>query len=591
MRLDSTTGTMKLIDALRLIRTAPADGNPYRVALVCGFTPLHLQTFLAAYLTRLCPRERVEILPALFGDLPGNLERLDAASCDAVVVPIEWSDLDARLGIRSLGGWKPEHLENILHSAQLQLDRIQGALAKLEGRIPAALSLPTLPLPPVSFHSIAESGRFELQLRNSLVRFALACSEMRNVKIVNEQNLALHSPIESRFDVRSEIASGFPYHSAHAAELGQLFAKLLRGPIPKKGLITDLDDTVWAGILGDAGAHGVKWDTDSGAHTHGLYQQMLESLAGSGVLLAVASKNDPKFVEEAFERSDMLLQRANIFPFEVHWEQKSQSVVRILKAWNVGPDAVVFVDDSPMEIAEVQAAFPEVTCLLFPREKPEELWRLLINLRQLFGKSFLSDEDSLRLESLRSRAAVTDSASRGEASLDAFLQSASASITFEFSRDNSATRAFELVNKTNQFNLNGERYTPASWNTALNRPGAFLLTVTYRDNFGPLGKIAVVLGAVTGKTIRITSWVLSCRAFSRRIEHRTLQHLFERFKSERIEFDFQATPRNEPLQSFFRSLGVIPESGYVLERDAFLAQCPPLYQTVEDLEPESSLPT
>ena len=59
-----------------------------------------------------------------------------------------------------------------------------------------------------------------------------------------------------------------------------------------KGLITDLDDTLWAGILGEVGVNRVSWDFASRAQSHGLFQQFLASLASTGVLIAAASKND-----------------------------------------------------------------------------------------------------------------------------------------------------------------------------------------------------------------------------------------------------------------------------------------------------------
>ena len=60
-----------------------------------------------------------------------------------------------------------------------------------------------------------------------------------------------------------------------------------------------------------------------------------------------------------------------------------------------------------------------------------------------------------------------------------------------FARGPDDRRAFELVNKTNQFNLNGRRFQPADWAAALARPGAWLAVVSYQDRFGALGKIAV----------------------------------------------------------------------------------------------------
>ena len=135
---------------------------------------------------------------------------------------------------------------------------------------------------------------------------------------------------------------------------------------PKKGIITDLDQTLWKGILGDAGVDGISWSLDGKSQAHALYQQVLASLADSGVLVAIASKNDPDLVEAALQRPDILLPPSQIFPMEVGWGVKSDAVGRILETWNIGADSVVFVDDSPMELAEVAEKYPGIECLRFP---------------------------------------------------------------------------------------------------------------------------------------------------------------------------------------------------------------------------------
>src|SRR5207248_6984173 len=136
------------------------------------------------------------------------------------------------------------------------------------------------------------------------------------------------SPPAERRDVQAEILFGFPYRPAHAAAVAELLTELLKTPAPKKGLITDLDDTLWAGLLGEVGADGVSWDLDHRSQLHGLYQQTLGALADAGVLIGVASKNDAARVHEAFRRRDLLLRRERVFPFEIHWGAKSESVAR-----------------------------------------------------------------------------------------------------------------------------------------------------------------------------------------------------------------------------------------------------------------------
>ena len=105
-----------------------------------------------------------------------------------------------------------------------------------------------------------------------------------------------------------------------------------------------------------------------------------------------------------------------------------------------------------------------------------------------------------------------------------------------------------MINKTNQFNLNGKRLTDAAWKTYLNDPATFVMNASYEDKFGPLRKIASLMGRVQGKALRVESWVMSCRAFSRRIEHQSLKQLFEKFGAEEISFDYQETTRNGPLR-------------------------------------------
>jgi FkbH-like protein len=143
----------------------------------------------------------------------------------------------------------------------------------------------------------------------------------------------------------------------------------------------------------------------------------------------------------------------------------------------------------------------------------------------------------------------------------------------------------ELVNKTNQFNLNGRRFTEAQWRAVLDRPGAFLLRVAYQDRFGPLGKIAVVAGRREGDTVHVEAWVMSCRAFARRIEYQCLRTLFERFQATAMVFDYNKTDRNGPVQDLFAGLlGTSPPgTGLHLLRTEFETGCPPLRHDVREV--------
>jgi FkbH-like protein len=542
---------MKLADALRIVQaTPPPDAEKFSVYLACGIFPLHLSTFIAAHLLERLKNRSVEISTGLFGDLAGNLVSLRESTADAGAVVIEWSDFDPRLGLRRLGGWGPAVLPDIQATAQRSATHLLQLLSEAAQSKPLALCLPTLPLPPISYQPSAQAGFDTLLLEKMLADFAANVAQIPRVRIVNRQRLDRISSFNDRLDVKSELSTGFPYRTTHASHVAELLANLIHPRPPKKGLITDLDDTLWRGLLGEEGVEGISWDLDRHSHIHALYQQTLRALAESGVLIAVASKNDPALVTEALARQDLLLPKDSLFPVEVNWNAKSQSVQRILNIWNIDADAVVFVDDSPIELAEVQSLSPSIKCLRFPNHDEQEAYEFLEKLRDLFGKREILNEDSIRVSSVRSGNQFQRQVEAETARpLENFLAEIEAELNLSPVTAGDA-RAFELVNKTNQFNLNGKRLSENEFQAALDRSGAVALVVSYQDKYGPLGKIAVVLGEVAGSVLKLDTWVMSCRAFSRHIEYRCLEYLFESLPISELQLDFQPTERNGPTQQF-----------------------------------------
>lgn len=576
---------MNLLDALELLkRPIPEAASTQEILLECGFTPLHLKTFLAAHLRQCFPKDHIEMRTGLFGDLAGNLERAQPSGRSVVCVVIEWSDLDPRLGIRSLGGWGSREIPDIVESAHRQSERLTQLMKQLADRAPICVSTPTLPLPPIFTTRGGQAHNHECQLREITASLATSLSAYGRVRLVNPQRLEELSPLGRRFDAKAEITSGFPYRLEHASVLAELLAALIQDSPPKKGLITDLDDTLWAGILGDIGVEGISWDMADRAHLHGLYQQFLSSLASAGVLLAVASKNDRALGKRALGRSDLLLSKDSLFPLEIHWRTKSESIRRILETWNVAPVDVIFIDDSPMEVAEVRAAFPQMECVVFPKGSDQAVWDLLKRLRDCFGKVIVSPEDEIRLRSIRAALTLRSSVrERGSAS-DDFLRDVEATITFHLGTDARDRRAFELINKTNQFNLNGRRFSESEWLSFNQDPSAFLLTASYEDKYGPLGKISVLMGRMNGHKLYVDSWVMSCRAFSRRIEYQCLNYLFEKLDVDEIVFEYEATDRNGPLQDFFAELlGGPTRSPLSVRKDILSAKAPALFHRLVEV--------
>lgn len=562
---------MKLAEALATINGLMKEGTFDSSFLACGFEPLHLKTFLAAHLAKRPGGKLYEIETGLYGNLVEATKALAKSSSPLGAIVIEWQDLDPRLGLRALGGWSPSTLEDILATAKSNLPELVKAIEPCGQSRRVAVSLPTIPLPPIAHTPGITADSFDLSLRLLILELGQALGGLEGIHVIDQQHIDMISPAAERYNIKTDLKAGFPYTTNHADRMGKVLAAMLLPTPPKKGIITDLDDTFWRGILGEEGVDGVTWDLDNNSHVHALYQQMLNSLADTGVLVAVASKNDHALVDTALERKDLHISKDKLFPIEAHWEPKSLSIARILDAWNIGADSVVFIDDSPMELAQVENEHPDVECILFQKDKPQTVYDLLTHLRDTFGKDIISEEDKIRRESLRSAVALKDADNDDTVSTRDFLAKMQPEITIEQLSEPDMGRPFELVNKTNQFNLNGERLSENDWVKSITDDNAFCMVISYKDKFGPLGKISVLLGHMDGNTARVTSWVLSCRAFSRRIEHHCLATLVEETGAETVLLDYKATERNGPTRDFITELtGQAPEGPVTVMRERVL---------------------
>lgn len=569
---------MKLIKALELVNSAASGLREFRIFLACGFTPLHLETFLAAE-GRLASMQ-VSVLTGSYGDVVGNIEKLSASGADAGCVIVEYPDLDPRLGIRRCSGWTHKDYADVLRTVAASAERIIEATDRAAQVMPLCVLMPTLSILPFAHTPLSQTSSFEAQLAllGAQMSARLACSPQ--VRVVSQRRIDELSSAE-RFDMASELAAGFPYTVAHASAVAEVIGSVLFRCTPKKGIITDLDDTLWQGIVGEVGINGVSWDLEHGAQVHGMYQQLLHCFAQEGVLVGAASKNSPEMIDKVFEcRSDLLLPGTDVFPVAAHWGRKSESVSEILRKWNIGDDDVLFVDDSPLELAEVKSVHPGVECIRFPRQNPEKYLEFWKTLRGYFGKPLIREEDAIRLRTIRDSSVFSEQLQANSPSPDEFLKDLRAELIFGLSVEPTDTRALELINKTNQFNLNGQRHTESSLRTALRAPGAFMLTTGYRDKFGPLGKIAVLQGQVAGSTVSIDSWVMSCRAFSRRIEFACLRQLFEQFRAETVTLAYVATNRNSPIREFLQVFKCDVTKPARISRDIFRECCPRLFHKI-----------
>ena len=96
----------------------------------------------------------------------------------------------------------------------------------------------------------------------------------------------------------------------------------------------------------------------------------------------------------------------------------------------------------------------------------------------------------------------------------------------------------------------------------LSLPGTIGLTLSLRDRFGDHGLVSVLIAipdaACGHQTLRIDTWLMSCRVIARTAEHFFFNALADRASKsgwEALQGEFIPTPKNELIAGLYESLG------------------------------------
>jgi len=316
----------------------------------------------------------------------------------------------------------------------------------------------------------------------------------------------------------------------------------------KKLLISDLDNTFWGGILGDDGIENLHFSETSKGKIFWLYQKFLNFLHSEGIVLAVCSKNNHANVIEAFNKLQLVCPVEKFSLVVANWDVKSQNIKSICENLNILPESTVFVDDNPLEIEEVKSFNELITCVQFPN-KIGDFESFLLQLKSYFSKANRSTSIQMRHESYRALNEI-NMAREGAKSTDQYyeyLKSVDMKLEINPLDANNRQRAFELLNKTNQFNFHGRRYSEEEFKTFEN----FAWTISLKDKFANHG----IIGVVLLNDFHIEQFVLSCRVFSRHIE----DSVFESFRNKIKTFSFKKTEKNNPALDFLLRVGFIKD--------------------------------
>jgi FkbH-like protein len=382
-------------------------------------------------------------------------------------------------------------------------------------------------------------------------------------------------------------AAKVPFGPALVEEAGRDIAAALDALAgrARRLLIVDLDDVLWGGVVGEVGWEGIRL----GGHDYigeafADFQRGLKQLARRGVQLAIASKNDEAAALEAFDRHpEMVLKREDFVAWRINWLDKAQNVAGLLRDANFGAESAVFIDDNPVERDRIRTAVPGVLTPDWP-DDPTRYREALAGLR-CFDTAQVTLEDRQR-SAMYAADRVRRQSLEDVGDLESWLQSLETTVTAEPLTAGNLTRACQLLNKTNQFNLTTRRMSQAELEQWAAGPANLLLTFRVADRFGDSG-LSGLVGLTFGPGGRATlaDLVLSCRVMGRSIEetllHVAVSHSRARHASPLVA-TLVPTARNAPCADFLNRSGLQHETPHSFRWDTSRPYPLPPWITLED---------
>lgn len=382
--------------------------------------------------------------------------------------------------------------------------------------------------------------------------------ELNNLYICDINALVHRHGEKNIRDFRGLYAFDTPFTNDFLLVLAEEWVSYVRTLLgkTKKCVVVDLDNTLWGGVAGEAGPHGILLGPDYPGLAYQNFQHALLSLYGRGVILAINSKNNPADVAEVFAQNPhMVLKEDHFAAIKANWDDKAKNLVAIAEELNIGLDSLVFLDDDVLNRNLVRSMLPEVTVPELP-SAPEDYIPMLYSLN-LFNQLRLTEED-LEKAKMYADEGRRKNVQYSAQSVEEYIQQLGIVITVEKNDPVSIPRLSQLTQKTNQFNLTTRRYGEKELSQMIAN-GAVIFAGDVSDKFGDYGKtVLAIMKPTTGSVAELDTFLMSCRVMGRGVEGGFMKHIAEELRRvgfERMNAVFIPTKKNMPVKDFLPTLG------------------------------------
>jgi FkbH-like protein len=326
--------------------------------------------------------------------------------------------------------------------------------------------------------------------------------------------------------------------------------------LTRKCVVLDLDNTLWGGVVGEDGPQGIRLGLTAPGSEYVEFQRFLATLPQRGILLAIASKNNPDDALEVIRGHEAMVLREGAFSaLRINWRPKPENLASIAEELNIGVDSLVYVDDNPDEREQMRQLLPQVLTVDLPRDPA--LYRSTLERLPELQVLGITEEDRLRAGQYvakREREQIRVQA----ASVDDYLRSLGIKVAIDPLTEPDVSRVAQLFQRTNQFNVTTRRYDAGAVLRILGDSAWRSWTLRASDRFGDHGLVATALARANGTEWTLDSFLMSCRVIGYGIETALLADIIAAATAAgatRLRGEFIPTKKNVPARDLFARHG------------------------------------
>lgn len=543
----STLPPLPQVDGGARARVSATRPQAQTIAIAATFTAEPLEESLAFWMQELTLPFNTKFAPynQLFQQLldPTSLLSQNQHGINVVLVRIEdWQRLDNR-------DEEVDHPFGMYEVIERNVHDLVNALRSVAQHSDTPYMVYLCPASPTA-NADARYSEFLARLEERIVT---DLADVSGVYVTKSAAVSATYPVPTYYDRRTDELAHVPFTPLFFTALGTFVARNIYAFLnaPRKVIVLDCDQTLWTGVCGEDGPHGVEIDGPRRA-----LQEFIIAQHDAGMLICLCSKNNEKDVLEVFEcHPEMPLKREHIVSWRVNWQAKSENLKALAEEFHVALDSFIFVDDDPVECAEIQARCPEVLVLQLPRDV-SNLPRFLEHV-WAFDHLRITEEDEKRTALYRQQK-QRQSFQTESLTLEDFLAGLDMRVQVTAMDASHLTRVAQLTQRTNQFNITTIRRSESDLGHLCQIGHGECLVVEVRDHFGDYGLVGVIIFTTEADAITVDTFLLSCRAMGRGVEHRMLSSLgaiAQERHVPRVRVRYRPTAKNKPALDFLDSIG------------------------------------